>query len=197
MSHADLAQGPPALSRVFRRGILWLVVVSAAWWTALSPGAATMAPVPLTAAGLGGEETWLPPVAGEVAEHFAAPPAPWASGHRGVDFAAAEAEPIRAPAAGVVSFSGMVVNRTVLSIDHGGGMVSSFEPVDSELEVGEAVAAGDVIATVGEYQTGHFHCHHQRCLHWGVRLHGDYINPLLMLGELEPSVLLPLVPDSP
>ena len=91
----------------------------------------------------------------------------------------------------------MVVDRVVLSIDHGSGYVSSFEPVSSELEIGDAVGAGEVIGQLESYEDGSHHCTAksataQPCLHWGVRLHGDYINPLLMLGDLEPSVLLPL-----
>ncbi|WP_300345459.1 M23 family metallopeptidase [Nesterenkonia sp.] len=140
---------------------------------------------------------WVRPVPGEVVEHFEAPPAPWAAGHRGVDLAASPGAQIRAPAGGVVSFSGVVVDRGVLSINHGSGYVSSFEPAETELETGDAVSQGEVVGTLGTYDDGSHHCagEHgaaQPCLHWGVRLEGDYINPLLLTGELEPSVLLPL-----
>lgn len=139
-----------------------------------------------------GQPLWTHPVEGEVVGEFAAPEAPWASGHRGVDLAAPAEGEIRSPADGVVSFSGVVVNREVLSIDHGAGYVSSFEPVESELEAGDEVSAGDVVASLSTYDDGTTHCTDQPCLHWGVRHHGEYINPLLLLGELEPSVLLPL-----
>lgn len=150
---------------------------------------------PVMAAGEPG--TWLRPVETEVVEEFAAPPAPWAPGHRGIDLTVPTGQEIRSPADGVVSFSGVVVNREVLSIDHGAGYVSSFEPVESDLEVGNPVSTGDVVARLDTYDDGSHHCTAksataQPCLHWGVRLHGDYINPLLMLGDLEPSVLLPL-----
>ena len=91
----------------------------------------------------------------------------------------------------MVSFSGVVVDREVLSIDHGGGYVSSFEPVESELEVGDSVTEGQTVAELSTYDDGSHHCD-SPCLHWGVRLFGEYINPLLLIGELEPSVLLPL-----
>ncbi|GAA4829064.1 hypothetical protein GCM10023354_04360 [Garicola koreensis] len=90
----------------------------------------------------------------------------------------------------MVSFSGVVVDREVLSVNHGGGYISSFEPVDSPLKVGDSVNASEPIAELGTYDDG-AHCD-KPCLHWGVRLHGEYINPLLLTGELEPSVLLPL-----
>ncbi|WP_229659389.1 M23 family metallopeptidase [Nesterenkonia alkaliphila] len=134
---------------------------------------------------------WQRPVPGGLVQEYQAPPAPWAAGHRGVDLAVPAGGEVRSPADGVVSFSGAVVNREVLSINHGAGYVSSFEPVESELEVGEAVAQGEVVAALSTYDDSSNHCD-QPCLHWGVRLHGNYINPLLMLGELEPSVLLPL-----
>lgn len=128
----------------------------------------------------------------EVLRPFSAPPAPWAAGHRGVDLGAGSAgASIRAPASGTVSFTGTVVDREVLSIDHGAGYVSSFEPIASELEDGEAVSAGEVIAELDSYEDGSSHCE-EPCVHWGVRHHGEYINPLLLLGDLEPSILLPL-----
>ncbi|GAB3842104.1 hypothetical protein GCM10028800_01640 [Nesterenkonia populi] len=92
----------------------------------------------------------------------------------------------------MVSFSGAVVDRQVLSINHGSGYVSSFEPVESELEVGDPVSAGQAVASLGSYEHGSTHCTDRPCLHWGVRRHSEYINPRLLLGDLEPSVLLPL-----
>ncbi|MDO5493950.1 MAG: M23 family metallopeptidase [Nesterenkonia sp.] len=139
------------------------------------------------------EGSWSSPTssgAPEVARPFVEPPSPWGAGHRGVDLAAAPGSEITAPTEGAVSYVGTVVDRPVLSVDHGSGFVSSFEPVESELEVGDRVSAGDVL---GELVAGG-HCADRgtECVHWGVRLHGEYINPLLMLGELEPSVLLPV-----
>lgn len=141
-----------------------------------------------------GSANWSRPVDGPVVEGFSAPPTPWASGHRGVDLASPEDSHITAPAPGVVSFTGVVVDREVLSINHGDGYVSSFEPVESELDVGDTVTAGETLARLSTYDDGSAHCD-SPCLHWGVRLHGEYINPLLLTGELEPSVLLPLAEE--
>src|SRR5690348_3377903 len=89
---------------------------------------------------------WLWPVAGThaVARPFLAPATQYSSGHRGVDLAADEGAAVFAPADGVVRFSGWVVDRPVLSIDHGGGVISSYEPVASTLVAGDAVRRGDV-----------------------------------------------------
>ena len=46
-----------------------------------------------------------------------------------------------------MSFVGVVVDRPVITIDHGGGLRSSFEPVESTLAAGTTVGAGEVIGT--------------------------------------------------
>ncbi|MBC7591209.1 MAG: M23 family metallopeptidase [Salinibacterium sp.] len=119
-----------------------------------------------------------------VVRPFIAPATPYSRGHRGVDLAA-EAGTAYAPADGIVHFAGVVVNRPVLSLRHPGGLISSYEPVESALVEGDAVARGDPIGTV---VAGH--CS-KPCLHFGVRLNGEYVSPMLYLGGIEASVLLP------
>jgi murein DD-endopeptidase MepM/ murein hydrolase activator NlpD len=79
------------------------------------------------------------------------------------------------------------VDRPVITIDHGNGLRSSFEPVESSLARGAVVVRGDVIGTV---LPGH--CNTLPCVHWGVRRGDEYINPLSLVTDLRPSVLLPL-----
>lgn len=117
---------------------------------------------------------------------FRAPATPYAAGHRGVDLRASSGEPVRAPAEGVVSFAGMVAGRPVVSIDHGAGLVSSMEPVDASVVEGDAVTAGSAIGAVASGG----HCE-DRCVHLGVRLHGEYVSPMLYLGGVPRAVLLP------
>ena len=135
-------------------------------------------------------ETWKWPVSPEpaVIRAFDPPDKPWMSGHRGVDLAAAhDGVPVTSPEAGTVSFAGLVVDRPVITIDHGNGLRSSFEPVESPLTAGAAVAKGDVIGTL---LPGH--CRTVACLHWGVRRGDEYVNPLEFVLDLRPSVLLPV-----
>jgi murein DD-endopeptidase MepM/ murein hydrolase activator NlpD len=121
---------------------------------------------------------------------FDPPARPWLSGHRGVDLRAAhDGVPVTSPAAGTVSFVGVVVDRPVITIDHGNGLRSSFEPVQSGLLPGAAVAQGDIL---GSSLPGH--CGPVPCIHWGVRRGGEYLNPLAFVMDLRPSVLLPLEP---
>ena len=121
---------------------------------------------------------------------FDPPAKPWLSGHRGVDLRAThDGAPVTSPAAGTVSFVGVVVDRPVITVDHGNGLRSSFEPVESGLLRGATVAEGDVL---GSSQAGH--CGRDPCIHWGVRRGEDYLNPLAFVMDLRPSVLLPLEP---
>jgi murein DD-endopeptidase MepM/ murein hydrolase activator NlpD len=141
----------------------------------------------LVAAGAG-EWAWPLDEPHEIVRPFIAPATPYGSGHRGIDLAGAAGADVLAPADGIVHFSGFVVDRPVLSIDHGGGLVSSFEPVASDLVAGQVVHRGD---RIGALQSGHCRA---PCLHLGVRLHGQYVSPLLYLGGIPYPVLLPTRP---
>jgi murein DD-endopeptidase MepM/ murein hydrolase activator NlpD len=124
---------------------------------------------------------------------FDPPPKPWLSGHRGVDLRAAPGgAAVTSPASGTVSFVGVVVDRPVITVDHGNGLRSSFEPVDSPLAHGAAVAKGDAL---GLSQPGH--CGMIPCVHWGVRRGEEYLNPLAFVTDLRPSVLLPPLEPAP
>ncbi|MHA7210655.1 M23 family metallopeptidase [Arthrobacter sp. MDT1-65] len=154
----------------------------------------------------GGQESFVPewswPLAPApaVLRPFEKPAQRWLRGHRGVDLAAAAAG--RAPAVlspddGVVSFAGTVVDRGVLSIDHGEGRISSFEPVTTQLVRGQRVGRGEVVATLearGDGPPGHCPA---TCLHWGVRVDGEYVDPLSFVLDRRPSVLLPLGDRAP
>ena len=139
--------------------------------------------------------TWLWPLPPphSVARPFEAPPSPYAAGHRGIDLPARPGDAVFAPASGVVSFSGMVAGRPVLSISHPGDLISTVEPVRADVAAGDRVAEGDRVAAgqqVGRVASGG-HCA-DACIHFGVRLHGQYVSPMLMLGGVPRAVLLPL-----
>ncbi|MEO7722573.1 MAG: M23 family metallopeptidase [Pseudolysinimonas sp.] len=131
--------------------------------------------------------TWSWPVSGAhaLARPYVAPAGPYGAGHRGIDIRAPAGASVLAPADGVVHFAGFVVDRPVLSLEHSGGVLSSFEPVQTTLVAGDRVSRGQVIGTllVG-------HCA-SACLHFGVRVDGEYVNPLLFLGGVGWSVLYP------
>jgi murein DD-endopeptidase MepM/ murein hydrolase activator NlpD len=120
---------------------------------------------------------------------YIAPESEYGPGHRGIDIASTAGADIRSPADGVVHFSGMVAGRPVLSIEHDGALISSFEPVVTALSAGTPVHRGDL---VGVLAPGH--CP-SACLHFGVRLHGQYVSPLNYLGGVARSILLPTRPS--
>lgn len=143
-----------------------VLALAALPWGAASPTAAADA-VPRWSAP-------VPPPA-IVVSGFAAPPEPWAAGHRGVDFAADAGAAVLAAGDGVVTFAGVVAGRGVISIDHSppsGGSASSgpslrttYEPVIAAVEAGQPVVRGQQIGTL---EPGGTHCP-VGCLHWGVR----------------------------
>jgi murein DD-endopeptidase MepM/ murein hydrolase activator NlpD len=121
-----------------------------------------------------------------VVRGYLAPPTPYGAGHRGIDIRAPEGASVLAPADGVVHFAGFVVDRPVLSLEHAGGVLSSFEPVTTTLRAGDVVHRGEVIGTL---LAGH--CARSACLHLGARIDGEYVNPLVFLGGVAPAVLYP------
>lgn len=129
--------------------------------------------------------SWSWPLSGvhSIIRDYQAPERFYAPGHRGIDFPADVGEEVHSPADGVVHFVGVVVDRPVISLDHG-GYLSSFEPVDSTLVEGAVVKRGDVIGTVA---TGG-HC---ACVHMGARRGSNYLSPLALLSSVAPAVLLP------
>ncbi len=124
---------------------------------------------------------------------FDRPTSAWGPGHRGIDIDAGAGDPILAPADGEVTFAGVVVDRGVVTIDHGRALRSSVEPIVPTVQVGDRVRAGDLVGLVSE-EPGH--CAPATCVHWGVRLGGEYVNPLDVLDGYGPVVLLPLVEGS-
>lgn len=129
---------------------------------------------------------FLPPVVPiAVVAPFDEPAARWLPGHRGVDVAATAGADVRSPAAGVVSFAGVVVDRPVVSVDHG-GIRTTYEPVTARVERGQQVTAGQVLGIVADGG----HCS-QRCVHWGAIVDERYVDPLALLIDYRPVLKPP------
>ena len=118
------------------------------------------------------------PLLGDVVRSFDPPDQPWLSGHRGVDIEGQSGAVIVAAMDGVVRFAGLVVDRPVISLSHG-DLVTTYEPVQALVSVGDWVTAGQPI---GYLITGHS-CPSETCLHWGLRRSEDYLDPLSLLGS--------------
>jgi hypothetical protein len=89
----------------------------------------------------------------------------------------------------VVSFVGKVVDRKLITLHSLTGYKASFEPVCSDLSEGDFVREQEVLGWAcpadKEYED---HC--KDCVHFSVRNESGYLNPLLFVGELWPSVLI-------
>ena len=123
-----------------------------------------------------------------VVRRFEPPPQPYAAGHRGVDLATATGAPVRAAGAGRVAYAGTLAGRGLVVIAHADGVRTEYEPVRPAVRVGAVVRGG---AVIGFVFGRHGRCAAGRCLHWGARVGGTYIDPLSLLRPLGPVRLLP------
>jgi murein DD-endopeptidase MepM/ murein hydrolase activator NlpD len=143
-------------------------------------------PGPARAAG-----DWSWPVVGPVIRGFDPPDTPFGSGHRGIDIAVAVGSPVRAPAAGTVTFAGPVGGRLFLTIDHGAGLESRYSFLDGLVaRRGDAVSTGQVVARSGTGHAGDLVPN----LHFAVLLHDAYVDPLDYLGPIEVWMFIRLAP---
>lgn len=131
-----------------------------------------------------------PPV--QLINQYRQPSSDYSAGHRGVDYQVSLDQTVFAPAAGMVWFVGRVVDRDIISLKHGTGILTEFEPVCSSLRAGDSISLGEPIGVVcdaaGSYRQ---HCQAARCLHFSMRFNEQYLSPLALIGGLNPSRLLP------
>ncbi|MFT4256046.1 MAG: M23 family metallopeptidase [Pseudoxanthomonas sp.] len=127
-------------------------------------------------------QTFLWPVQGRISGRFGnqriyngTPKSP----HSGMDIAVPTGTPVKAPAAGVVTFAApnLYLTGGTLVLDHGYGISSNFLHLSRiDVKVGDRVKQGQVIAAVGA--TGRATGPH---LHWGMNWFDVRIDPLLVL----------------
>jgi murein DD-endopeptidase MepM/ murein hydrolase activator NlpD len=134
------------------------------------------------------EARWVWPTGSRVVERaWEAPSSDYAAGHRGLDVPAVLGSPASAVDDGTVAFAGAVGGRTVVTIDHGDGLVSTLDSVTPLVAAGDEVVQG---APVGRVSVGHCPAS-APCLHLGARVDGRYVDPMAYLPPAEWPVLLP------
>lgn len=109
--------------------------------------------------------------------------------HSGMDIAATSGTPVKAPAAGVITFArpDLYLTGGTLLLDHGHGVSSNFLHLSRlDVAVGDRIEQGQVIGTVGA--TGRATGPH---LHWGMNWFDVRIDPLLLLEKTEATATRP------
>lgn len=151
---------------------------------AISTGSGSAATSALT-----GGRAW--PVVGPVIQAFDPPDTPYGSGHRGIDVAAEVGTTIVAPADGTVTFAGPIGGYLFVTIDHGGGLSSTYSWLSAKLvRKGDRVLQDQPIALTGWGHPGAPIPH----LHLGVKLDGAYVDPLSYLGPVSLASFVRLAP---
>lgn len=151
----------PNRARRRRRGAVVVAVVAAVALvvTVGSPGAASAC--------------WLPPVYGPIADPYRAPACRWCAGNRGIEYAVGRQATVRSVAAGVVSFSGVVVGTRYVVVDIGAGRRVTYGGLrTARVGRGDRVAARSVIGSASG------------TLFFGLRVGGDYADPTPFIGRL-------------
>jgi len=132
-------------------------------------------------------ETFVWPVTGRISGRFGnqrvyvvngkdVPKSP----HSGMDIAAPQGTPVKAPAGGIVTFVApdLYLTGGTLLLDHGHGVSSNFLHLSRiDVKVGDRVEQGQVIGAVGK--TGRATGPH---LHWGLNWFDVRLDPLLLEG---------------
>jgi len=117
-----------------------------------------------------------------IVARFDPPAEPWLPGQRGVILATVPGAAVYPAAAGTVHFAGQVGGVGVVSVDHPGGLRTTYEPVRVLVRAGQRVGAGTVIGRVLPGLAG---CPAgvAACLHWGLLRGGVYLDPLSLFGD--------------
>lgn len=133
--------------------------------------------LPAPAAGEGG---YAPPVDGSIVDAFRPPSTPYGPGNRGVDFATAPGEPVRAAGDGEVVFAGSVGLSRHVVVLHPDGLRTSYSFLASvSVRRGDEVRRGDTVGIAAAR------------VHFGVRAGDDlYLDPSLLLDGRPPPVHL-------
>ena len=154
-----------------------------------APTVPSVGPVAAATADVASAWTW--PVVGPVVVPFDPPDSPYGAGHRGIDIAAVLGTPVVAPADGVVTFAGPVGGRLFVTIDHGGGVLSTASFLSSvAVRRDDAVTGGQQVGTTGGGHAGS----PTPVLHFSVRRDDVYEDPIGYLPGIDTSAWVRLAP---
>jgi hypothetical protein len=129
--------------------------------------------------------TYTPPVDAPVVAGFDPPTHPYGPGNRGLEFGTGRGQPVRAAAAGRVTFAGSVAGERYVTVLHADRVRTTYGRVAAvAVAEGEVVRAGAVVATAAD---GFI---------WTARVGTAYLDPAVLLAASGHPILR-LVPDAP
>ena len=109
---------------------------------------------------------FVPPVDAPITDPYRPPATPYGPGNRGIEYATDPGTAVRASGDGVVAFAGVIAYERYVSIDHAGGIRTTYSYLLTiGVVAGQRVAQGDVVGATGPR------------LHFGARRFGAYIDP--------------------
>lgn len=113
----------------------------------------------------------IEPVDGTLIDPFRPPAHIGGPGNRGWEYRTTPGSPALVVAEGVVVFAGPIGGRNYVSVDHGGGLRTTYSLlVTVGVVAGTNVAAGQQLGTTGA------------TFHFGVRRGGVYVDPASLFG---------------
>ena len=125
---------------------------------------------------------FVPPVDAPISDPYRPPSTPYGPGNRGIEYSTRPGVEVRASGNGIVAFAGVIAYERYVSIDHEGGIRTTYSYLATiEVVAGQRVAQGDVVGRAGAR------------LHFGARRFGLYIDPA-SLFESAPRPRARLVP---
>ena len=137
--------------------------------------AAVCVPAPVAAASV----ALTPPVDASVLDPFRLPDGPYGAGNRGIEYDTTAGALVSAAGPGVVVFAGAVAGDLHVTVDHGGGLRTSYSFIDRLLVTrGDRVDTGGPVAVAGGP------------LHFSTRMDGRYVDPAALFGTRMISVAL-------
>ncbi|HET6954462.1 MAG TPA: peptidoglycan DD-metalloendopeptidase family protein [Acidimicrobiales bacterium] len=143
-------------------------------------------PAPAAADDPPGPGTYVPPVDAPVIDPFRPPAGPYGAGNRGLEYGTEPGAPVRASAAGTVTFAGPVGGSLHVTVAHPDGVRTSYSFLATVTVVlGQQVVQGDVVGVAG----GPFH--------FGARRGDAYFDPASLFSGVTHVELLPLAAPPP
>ena len=126
--------------------------------------------------------SYLPPMDAPVVDGFRPPATQFSAGNRGIDYAAAEGDPVNSAAPGRVVFAGRIGSQFHVTVLHDDGIRTSYSFLrDVAVRRGDRVEQGQLLGTAAGR------------VHFGARAGEAYLDPTdLFAGDLPNIRLVPL-----